>query len=179
MKQDSQKIIADSSFYLCFLDDIGDPDFLYRIIDRFDFYITPIVEREIQIDRNQSLKNNERLVRIGHYIDFGEIIKPFLSKKVTDTGEHEVIGLGYHCFMIGLPFNFIIDDNEAREFVKKNLNPLLSFLHGTVGFIGLCCCQFLIFSKDETIAIFNKIERSKFRISKNILYKIKIQVEGC
>jgi len=179
MINESHNIIADSSFYLCFLDDINTPDFLYRIIDRFDFYITPLVEREIQIEKNKFLKDNKRMIRIGNYIDFGEILKPFLSKKIIDKGEHEVIGLGYHFFKIGLPFYLVIDDDEAREFVKKNLNPLFSFLHGTIGLIRLCCCHFKIFSNAETIAIFNKIENSKFRISKDILQKIKSDIERC
>jgi predicted nucleic acid-binding protein len=172
-------IIADSSFYSCFLDDINDPDFLYRIIEKFDFYITPIVECEIKIEKNKSLKENKKIIRIDNYIDFGEILKPFLSKKIIDKGEHEVIGLGFHFLMIGIPFYLVIDDKEARSFVKKNLSVLCACLHGTVGLIYLCCCNFGIFSKSETVATFNKIENSKFRISKEILHKIKNDVEIC
>jgi predicted nucleic acid-binding protein len=179
MQKEPHKIIADSSFYLCFLDDINDPDFLHRIIEKFDLYITPIVECEIKIEKNKSLKENKKIIRIGNYIAFGEILKPFLSKKIIDKGEHEVIGLGFHFFMIGVPFYLVIDDEEARSFVRKNLSFLSSCLHGTVGLICLCCCYFKIFSKSETMVTFNKIENSKFRISKEILYKIKNAVESC
>jgi len=179
MLKEPHKVIADSSFYLCFLDDIKDIDFLNRIIDRFDFYITPLVEREIKIEKNKSLRENKKVIRIGTYIDFGEILKSFLSKKDIDKGEHEVIGLGFHFFRIGIPFYLIIDDDEARAFIRKNLDCLSSALHGTVGLIEICCCHFKIFSKNETIATFNKIGRSKFRISKDILYRIKSNVERC
>jgi predicted nucleic acid-binding protein len=119
------------------------------------------------------------MIRIGKYIDFGEILKPFLSKKTIDKGEHEVIGLGFHFFRIGIPFYLIIDDDDARTFVRKNLSYLESALHGTIGFIEICCCHFKVFSKKETIATFNKIERSKFRISKDIMNIIKNRVERC
>jgi predicted nucleic acid-binding protein len=175
----SQNIIADSSFYICFLTDIEEPEILDRVIDKFDFYITPLVEHEIKIDDYEELKKNEKIIRVGDYINFGEILKPFFSTKSIEKGEHEVIGLGYHFFMIGMPFYLVIDDLEAREFVKNNANHLISFLHGTVGIIVLCCCRFKIFSKDESMAIINKIGDSKFRISKHILEKIKTDIERC
>jgi len=175
----SQNIIADSSFYICFLNDIEEPAFLNRVIDKFDFYITPLVESEIRLDDYEWLKKNEKMVRVGDHINFGEILKPFLSTKAIEKGEHEVIGLGYHFFMTGLPFYLVIDDQEAREFVKANINHLISFLHGTIGFIALCCCRFEVFSKNEAMVIFNKIGDSKFRISKDILEKIKINIERC
>jgi predicted nucleic acid-binding protein len=175
----SKNIIADSSFYLCFLDDINEPSFLDRIIDKFDFYITPIVEHEIKFEKNEMLKRNEKIIRVGNHINFGEILKPFLSVKSLEKGEHEVIGLGYHFFMIGMPFYLIIDDHDAKEFVRKNINDLFSFLHVTLGFIKIGCCYFKIFSKEEAITIVNKIEHSKFRISKDILKKIKNDIGGC
>ena len=45
-------MLADSSFYLCFLEDIDQPEVLLRILAKFDFLITPIVYKEVRRVRN-------------------------------------------------------------------------------------------------------------------------------
>jgi predicted nucleic acid-binding protein len=172
-------IIADSSFYLCFLDDIEEPDCLLKIISVFDFYIPPIVAEEIRISEREKLRDNQKIVRIDNYIDFGEILRPFLSQEIINKGEHEVIGLGYHFYQINLKFYLIVDEDEARDFIRENLPYLLQSLHGTVGLIGICHCHYNIFKKETTIDILERIDQSKFRISKDILNKIKREVKTC
>ena len=48
----SEKIFADSTFYICFLDDISDPQYLLKFIEKFDFLLTPIVKEEIKKSEN-------------------------------------------------------------------------------------------------------------------------------
>lgn len=173
------EIIADSSFYICFLDDINRPEILCKIINEFDFIITPLVKNEIKKSKNYfHLQNNKNIAFIQFSLDYGEILKAFFSKEEIIKGEHEVIGTAYILYRLNRNFCFIIDDSEPRKFVINNIPDLIKLMMGTVNFIGLCCCSYGLLRKNETLMLLNQIEKSKFRVKKTILNQVRLYVGG-
>ena len=131
-------IIADSSFYICFLDDIKKPEYLKHILTHFRFVIGKIVKKEIA--RSPMFKKIESIINtvvdnISADENFDELLKPFFSVKEIEKGEDEVIAIAYVFNILELYFYFILDDESARHFVEINFSELKDRMYGTVGFI--------------------------------------------
>jgi len=174
------EIIADSSFYICFLDDVNRPEILHRIIKEFNFIITPLVKNEIEKSENYArIQSNKNIFFPEFSFDYGEILKAFFSEEEIIKGEHGVIGTAYILYRLNRNFCFILDDQDPRKFVVSNIPDLVKFMTGTVNFIGLCCCSYKLLKKDEALILLNQIEKSKFRIKKSILSQVKLYVGGC
>lgn len=171
-------LIADSSFYLCFLDDIKCPDDLSRIIDNFTAHLSPRVDSEIQKSGNYKKISNHKNLNIFRPADFeiGELVRPFFSKDEVNKGEHEIVIVAYFTYNLKNNLVLIIDDKSPRIFIEKNFDYLTPFLTGTVGMIGKCFYTFNIFNKNECLSMLDKIESSKFRVNSEIIIKIKKKV---
>ncbi len=172
--------IADSSFYICFLDDIKRPDFLKRMINSFEFLIGKIIKGEVEKSKNYfHIKQIfETKVILFQYENYGELLKPFFSLHEIKKGEHEVIAIAI------IMSNFkqiivIIDELDVRRFIQANFPELIMDMVGTVGFIKMCCCEYKIFSKEEAKGILNLIKNSRFRIGNNIIGEIIKDINGC
>lgn len=174
----NEAILADSSFYLCFLDDIIKPDLLKRIVDVFDFLITPIVFKEVSKSNNfLSIKQHQKLFPVLG-LNFGEALRPFFSQKQIEKGETEVIEFAYFLYANNKPTVFIIDDKSPRIFVMKNLPSLKNLMKGTVGFVGDCYYKYAIFNKTETSKIVLLIDESKFRVSAEVIKEVLHNIES-
>jgi predicted nucleic acid-binding protein len=173
-------LIADSSFYICFLDCINEPASLIKILDVFQANVTPKVFSEINKSKNSyHILNKKDLLTVfkGADINLGEALRPFVSEKELEKGEHEVIVLAYVFYNINIGFFFIIDELSKRKLVEKNLPYLTKNLYGTLGFIGICHSKYNIFNKTESLNLLNKIGCSSFRADKKIIEEVikKIQ----
>lgn len=174
------KILADSSFYICFLDDINRHDCLGKIVIEFDFILPPIVNSEIQKSKNYSvIKNCKDIVPFSLYYDVSSILKPFFGSQEIKKGEHEVIGYAYFLNENSDKFYFILDEDGPRKFVERYFPTLTPLMKGTAKFVGMCACEFYIMSKQEVREVLTLIENSPFRITKNILDKVRLYLEGC
>lgn len=177
------KVIPDSSFYICFIDDINEPEYLIRILstNAMEFIIGQKIKEEIKKSQNydaiEILINNH--TQSFEYYSYGEILKPFFSVEEIKKGEHEVIAISYVMYQLGIVFIAIIDEDKSRKFVEKNFPELLEKIVGTVGFIALCCCRYKIFSKNECILLLNKIKKSKFRIKNSIIEETVERIRRC
>lgn len=177
------KVIPDSSFYICFIDDIKEPKYLIRMLsaNAMEFIIGQKIKEEIK--KSQNYNAIEILIdnhtQSFEYYKYGEILKPFFSAEEIKKGEHEVIVISYVMYHLGIAFIAIIDEDESRKFVEKNFPELLEKLVGTVGFIALCCCKYKIFSKNECILLLNKIKKSKFRIKNSIIEETVERIRRC
>lgn len=175
---ETNAIIADSSFYLCFLDDIEQPEVLQRLLDNFDFLVTPIVYREIGKSTHfEHVKNHPKIILVPRE-NLGEVLRPFFSQTEIEKGETEVIELAYQFYASNDPKFFIIDDEGPRLFVTRNLAYLERLMIGTVGFVGECYYQYRIFEKSEARTIVIVIGRSKFRISKEVINAVLSRIES-
>lgn len=178
----TKDVIADSTFYICFLDDIEYPDGLKKIFlsKKFEFIIGPVVEAEIRSSKNY-YQISECLSRVRKHplpFRYGEIVRPFLGIEEIRKGEHEVIGIAIVYYLRGIDFILILDDNGPRKVIAKRLAGIKSKMTGTVGFVKLCCCHYKIYSIQEAKNILEKIKNSKFRVPSNIVDDIIREIHG-
>jgi len=172
--------IADSSFYICFLDDINKPEVLVDVFKNFQFYLTKRLELEIKKSSNYNIiDNNSSLIQLNFPYDISEVLRPFFGKSELDKGEHEVIAFSYLIYPKNKFFILILDEDGPRNFVLKNLSYLSSNLTGTVGFIGKCHCDYKIFQKVYAKSILVNIKNSKFRVVDIVLNSVLKNIERC
>ncbi|MHA1987265.1 MAG: hypothetical protein ACW98D_11540 [Promethearchaeota archaeon] len=166
-------IIADSSFYICFLDDIKDPDILILFFTQpeFIFILGNIISGEVEKSVNFSnIQDKFRsYVKIFSYYEYGEIIKPFFSEDEILKGEHEVIVISYIFYYLEKNFLAILDETWARTYYITNFPEIEDKMIGTIGFIEECVCNHNFFSPKLAIIILEKIIKSKFRIKEDII----------
>ena len=177
LNEDSQ-IIADSTFYLCFLEDIKKPEVLTNILDNFDLLITPIVYKEVSLSCNfADVQSHPKLIPYPKE-NLGEALRPFFSEKQIQKGETEVIELAYDFYINGTPKMVILDDKQPRSFVLRHLPYLEKLMIGTVGFVGDCYCEYRVFGKGETRALVILISMSPFRVSADVISEVLAKIES-
>ena len=155
-------VSSDSSFYICFSDDLNRKDWLVRFTETYLFHLGDRILAEIP-DNLKATPQFMSSIRFMRY-DYFELIKPYFGRdpKHRDDGEYEAIGIGHHLNDLGLLAFLILDDARAKNFVKTHLPHLSQKMVGTLGFLRDCCCR------DKTIGAFEAIA---------ILYDIKQRVE--
>ena len=174
----NETMLADSTFYLCFLEDIEQPEVLKRLLDSFTFLITPIVYNEVGKSRNfKHIKSNPKIVLVRKE-NLGEALRPFFSRKEIEKGETEVIELAYQFYADNDPKMFIMDEKGPRFFVFRNLPYLARLMIGTVGFVGKCYYKYAILGKSEASEIVLVISRSKFRVSAEVISEVLSKIEN-
>lgn len=165
-------IVPDSSFYICFLDDINKPQYLHQLLEcnAFRFITGSRIKEEVSRSSNYKMieKTVEIHVQIFMYYNYGEILRPFFSLEEITRGEHEVIAIAYILHFLEIEFTAILDDDGPKKFLQKNFPKILTRVTGTVGFIKLCCSR-RVFSKEEAISILVLIKNSKFRVRSEIV----------
>jgi len=176
-------VISDSSFFICFCDDIFRHDCLIRIVsfDGFNFIIGPIIKDEIcKSPRHKIIEDHILpLMEIMDYYRFGEILRPFLSLNEITKGEHEVIAISCIFSMNGYEFLAVIDDAQIIKYIKKNFPALLLNIIGTIGFIEKCCNSFKVLANQEAIEILKLIKESRFRIKSEIVENSISRIKEC
>jgi predicted nucleic acid-binding protein len=182
----TRNIIADSSFFLLFLNDIDRPSYLDKLIKNYKFIITQMIKEELSGNSksNTWLQSNSASIVVEDINEYRleEIFSSLVSKKAISIklhrGEWEIIGLAYMLKDEGEDFILIIDDKEARRFVEKNMPSLQHHLCYTLKFIELCTCNEHIFKKEEALDMLEEIERrGRFRVTGDILAQIKNNIE--
>ncbi|WP_297523508.1 hypothetical protein [Thermococcus sp.] len=179
----TKEIISDSTFYICFLDDINHPEGLRKIINsrKFKFVIGPVVEKEIENSPNyRFIEDDLSKVREKPLsFNYGEVVRPFLGINEIEKGEHEVIGIAIVYHLKGRDFILILDEDGPRRIIEKKLSGIKSKMTGTVGFIARCYCEYHIYTKDEAVNILERINNSKFRVHSLIVDKALNEIGGC
>lgn len=172
--------LADSTFYLCFLEDIGKPEILLNMLSIFQFFIPTLVQKEVRVCKNYGkISGVSGIISIDFEPSLGELLRPFLSQRAIGKGEVEVIALAYHWSASEKIRKFILDDQEARKFVIDNLPHLAKSMIGTIGLIADCHCIFKLFTKVQALQILHDIKSSPFRVADNILSEVEAKIEGC
>lgn len=175
-----EKIVSDSSFYLCFIDDIKFPSHIIKIIssDLLNFQIGSIVKEEIKKSQNYEYigYHVENGIEYIEYFHYGELLRPLFSLDEIEEGEHEVIAIGYILYSKEQNFKMIMDDGSPRKFVATNFPDLGSRLCYTTEFIKLCCLEYHIFDKNEAITILELVKESPFFVKDIIVDEIIEQI---
>jgi len=176
-------IIPDASFYICFIDDIGDCETLIEILEnnQFKYIIGIVVKGEIKNSENyqiieDTIENNTEYYSEANY---GELLRPLFSKEELKKGENEVITISYILFDLNYDFITILDDEEPRKFFLNNLVECSDRLRGTIGFIRDCVCTHEIFEKERGVNILIAIKDSKFRIAEVLINEVMKKIREC
>jgi predicted nucleic acid-binding protein len=176
-------IIPDSSFYICFIDDIEDCESLIEILKNkaFRFVIGIVVKGEIKKSKKYQIIEDyiENSILYFSETNYGELLKPLFSEEELRKGENEVITISYILFDLNYDFITILDDDEPRKFFLINFPEFADKLKGSIGFIKDCVCIQKIFTKDKGLNILACIKNSKFRIKKDIINDIIEKIKGC
>lgn len=173
-------IIADSTFYICFLDCIQRPEVLIKILENFKPHIPARVFKEVSQSKNAHhlLKKKDCLNIFDKlHLNLGEVLRPFVSESELEKGEHETIILAYVCNRMGFNFILILDEIDKRNLVKTIIPELESKMTGTVGFLGMCYYKYRIFNKEEVIGLIDQIGSSKFRVDRKVIAEVKQRIE--
>ncbi len=176
-------LIPDSSFFICFFDDLKPLLtkevrllFVDQVFDNFDVKVSPIVFNEVGFENEDRRIKKHIVPEIFRYTTDNNVLESL--RPVWSKGEFEVICLAYNYKIAGdSNFIFIIDDLNAREIILTYLNELKNFLKGTVGFIGYCTNQ-KIFDQEGAISILMAIKKSKSRVDVQIVNKIIKEIQG-
>ncbi|MCK9581852.1 MAG: hypothetical protein M0Q92_15590 [Methanoregula sp.] len=177
------KLIPDSSFFICFLDDLGDylpvadrMRVLMAIAGSFSVMVVPEVERESRLHRlTPDVSGKVQRISIANEPadPSVELLRPLLG-----SGEHEVITFAHGCLLKGDgTFLFILDDGVARNLVQRILPALVSHMKGTVGFLGHCAIR-KILDKNGTIQLLTVIGKSKFRVDQSTISTVITEVQN-
>lgn len=177
------KLIPDSSFFICFLDDLEGHltvadrmRVLMLIAGSFSVMVVPEVERESRLHRlTPDVSGKVQRIPIAKEPadPSVELLRPLLGR-----GEHDVITFSHACLLKGDgTFLFILDDGVARNLVQRILPSLVSHMKGTVGFLGHCAIR-KILDKNGTIQLITVIGRSKFRVDQSTISTVITEVQN-
>jgi len=176
------KVIPNSSFFICFLDDIKRPCFLKRIVTHnpFTFVLCKKVKEEVLAKTESKASFFNELNDYFEYSDFSsysEVLRPFFAEEELIKGEHEVIIAAYiHHYSYNQDYVIIIDEEGPRKFLQKNFPELFANATGTVGFIAECYFSYSLLTKNEALGLLDAIKNSKFRVSDDILEKVRKEI---
>lgn len=147
------------------------------VAKKFHVEIPESVESETGLKkRNYDFSDSISVVSIDDLASEALPLEPL--RLVIDRGEFDVIVLSYvHKKTQTDEFMFILDDEIARKKVRDLLPDLLEHLTGTIGFMGHLEGNHYL-TTEFTINILNCIGKSKFRISRHILYSAIKEIEG-
>lgn len=166
-------IVPDTSFYLFFLDDIGRPEELRRMISHgaFRFWTGRVIKAEVGLSNLFAAVSDDftDLVGLFDYYQYGELIRPFLSGGQINKGENEVIVISYILDATSEDYQAIIDDGDARKFVERSLPEISKHVSGTLGFIERCASHFAVMSSVEATELLRAMKSSGFRIKGEIV----------
>jgi predicted nucleic acid-binding protein len=176
-------IIPDSSFFICFLDDIEKPEHIIDLlnVELFSFFMGGTTFNEIKKSKNYFgiEKEFRQKITIYDYFEYGEIVKVFFSTNEIKKGEHEVFVISFIFSVLGETFIAILDDDAAKKYFKINIPERENSVTGTIGFIGICTCKYKVFIKVTAINILESIRVSKFFVPIAIIDATIEQIRVC
>jgi predicted nucleic acid-binding protein len=166
-------VIPDSSFFICFLDDINKPQQIMELLSSnyFSFIMGKITSSEIQKSKNFIKIKSEffQKITVYDYFEYSEIVKMFFSESELKKGEHEVFIISFILSTSEEQFIAIVDDAPAKKFCKTNIPERATSITGTVGFVRVCSCTCKVFIKETAIDILVSIKKSKFYVPPSIV----------
>lgn len=133
-----ENIVADTSFYLCYYNDINKRDFLDIFLNTYSFHLGPKIFKELPSELSECSKFQSSTV--FSEVSFFELIKPYFgrSKEHENDGEYEAIGVALHLNLHSNLKYLILDEKIAHNFVQSNFKSLTPKLKRNFSFIRDC-----------------------------------------
>lgn len=158
--------VADSSFYICWTDDLRRKTCVHKFISFYQFHVGKRILNEISNSSvDHDFKSKLKVSNFDYTILFTPLIKGKLNK-----GEFEAIGIAKNLFDQNKLKHLILDDGPARQLLKREFPLLINNQCGTVGFVRECHFDGNI-SKDKAI---KTLEDMKKKIINNTDTKKRI-----
>ena len=176
------RVVSDSSFYICFLDDIERVDALLRLMTsrEYSFVMGSVIRREVTAKEcpEDFLDTLHRSVEIYEYYGHGEILRPFFGDAEIRKGESEAVVISFILHGKGELHILVIDESPARRFVGRRFPDLVQYMTGTVGFLETSTVLRYIFTPEEAIVMLKEIIASDFRVDPGIVREAIERLEG-
>lgn len=168
--------VADTSFYIFFLDDIDGLGYLAAIARSCKLVVTTLVMKELSRKRGAE-RLRKMVVPAGLDYDMARALHPAFYGGRPARGEHDVV---MHCHMMhkdGIPFTMIIDDAPARRFAVRNFAHLERFMTGTLGFVAECHRNGTL-KRGDAERVLEAMKASRFRVPDDLVDKALREVRG-
>lgn len=152
--------VADSSFYICWADDIGRKFCVHKFLDYYSFVLGPIILNEISRNYGSDTTFHSKVEKVN--LDYSTLFEPIIDKNV-DKGEYEAIGIAKFLLKATDLRMIIIDDGPARKLLHRVFPELSPYQCGTIGFVRECFKDGNI-SKEEAL---KKLDLIKNKVINN------------
>lgn len=161
-------IVADSTFYIFFFNDIKNPNHLNIILDSYNAHIGPMIKDEIGHHLESNTEINGKITNIGINIDFKNILDQYQIsllnafpglQKWDKKGEFEVIGISYLLQELESLKYLIVDDKSPYTFIKNQLMFINKNLTRTFGFLVSGAMEDKLLTKSLLQKIIDETER--------------------
>ena len=177
-------LFPDSSFFICFLDDLNDflseeerYQYLFFTASSFEMVVGSAVRSEVGWNRVPKYVTDECL--IGDDMFDNTRVDPIIEqlRMLLGRGEVEVIHLAKECYAKGeRDFKFILDDGTARSLTSKHVPEIAEDMIGTIGLLRNCALNKL-YDGEKTISILTCIIPSNFRINKTLVESLITEIQ--
>lgn len=169
----SIRVVSDSSFYICFLDDIRRVDALLRLLTcgHYAFIMGSVIRREVTAKEcpEDFLDTLHSHVEFFEYFGHGEILRPFFGDAEIRKGESEAVVISFILHGKGELHVLVIDESPARRFVGRRFPDLVQYMTGTIGFLETSTVVRNIFTPEEAMEMLRSILASGFRVDPGIV----------
>ncbi len=176
------RVVSDSSFYICFLDDIQRVDALLRILtcEWYGFVMGAVIRREVTAKEcpAEFLEALETHVESFEYYSYGELLRPFFGVSEIRIGESEAVLISFILHTREEHHLVIIDESPARRFVERTFPVLVRYMTGTVGFLETATVVRNVFTPEEAIEMLRSMDGSRFRVVPGMVQEAIARLEG-
>jgi hypothetical protein len=172
------KIFPDATFFICFIEDIEEPETCIAIVKQYSTQVVGVVATEVlRTNRADQVLSHTTVWNSGP-IKLGESVRPFLTKHQQERGEHELIAAAWAVAQTGEEILVILDDGDARSFVSSRLPLLREKMCGTVKFVQVSSTDHGKIERNDALRVLQKIRSSKFRCPVEVIATAEAQVRG-
>ena len=159
----SDTVVSDSSFYIAFFSskEINYPQALKKLLREYKFFIGEVVLNEISKKHKVDMNSIDfgKYVRVLERYDYASLLS-IIGYKIFKEGEYESIAIAYLVYKKSDLHSLILDDNDAREWVKINIPDLSQFLKYSLRFIVNSHCIDDKISKEMVIDILERVKQA-------------------
>lgn len=177
----STRVVSDSSFYICFLDEIQRVDALLRLVTsrHYSFVMGSVIRGEVTAKEcpGAFIDAIDSHIEIFEYYGHSEILRPFFGDEEIRRGESEAIVISFILHGRGERHILVIDESPARRFLRGRFPDLVQYLTGTVGFLERSTVR-KFFTPEEAIEMLRAILASGFRVDPGMVREAIERLEG-
>lgn len=162
-------VVADSSFYILFYNELEDPLSLHKISENYDFYIGKRLKTELGKYLGSEGKSNLTVKDVSEKVDFSRLLEDYYNQidllnpnigSWKNGGEFEVIGLSFILKQYKKLSYIVIDDKKPYNFIRFHLEHISPFLVRTIKFLYVAYKDDKVLRGQHVVDIYNCLLKS-------------------